>query len=211
MRLSRRTGALATAILLLPLGGRAQEGDPDGLLLRAQPALEPALQAALEQAAPNRPVPWDDPATGLGGEIVAAPATFDGRPCRAVRWTVQDGARRVAAEGERCREPDGRWVGGRVADSVLAAPAASPLIRDLQAALHRLAYYDGAVDGVASATLATAILAFEHDERVPPDSEPTPGLLEMADAAIGRIPGPGTCDAGVPVPAGRSVACGSIR
>lgn len=211
MRLNGVLRTMLAASLAWPVAARAQDPDAQALLLQAEPLLEPVLQGTLEHAAPNVSVPWSDEASGLSGAIVAAPVTFDGRPCRAVRYTASSGARQVAVEGQRCLGRDGRWTRGRVADAVMLAPVASPLVRDVQAALRRLAYFDGAVDGVASAGLGRAILAFEHDEQAPPEAEPTPGLLELADAAIARIPPAGRCDA-EPAPAeGVAVACGSIR
>ena len=181
------------------------------VLQQAQPGLQPRLQQALEQAPADQPVAWRDDASGLGGEIVAARPVFDTRPCRTMRYTVLGGAWPLAVAGQRCREPDGLWVGGRVADSVSVVQPPSPLIHDLQAALRRLAYYRGAVDGVAGAGFTAALLAFEHDEQVPPEAEPTPALLDLAGAAIGRIPAGGTCPAGSPAADGTSLACGSIR
>ena len=206
---------LLAMLLLRPAPGLAQDDavptDAVALLQQAQPGLQPRLQEVLEHAPADRPAAWRDDASGLGGEIIAARPSFDGRPCRAMRYTVLSGARQLVVAGERCREPDGLWVAGPVADRISVAPLTSALVRDLEAALHRLAYYRGAVDGVASAGFTAALLAFEHDEQAPPEAEPTPALLNLADAAIGRIPTGGTCPAERPMADGTSLACGSIR
>ena len=90
-------------------------------------------------------------------------------------------------------------------------PQPSPLVYDLQLNLHRLGYYDGDADGLHSDGLLRALLAFERDEQVAPEAEPKPGLLQLSNAAISRIPSGGECpDAGAAAP-GTSVACGSIR
>ncbi len=194
-------------LLLASPSVRAQDVPPE----QAEAAVAPRLQEVLENAPPDRPVPWRDEASGLSGIIVASAATFSGRPCRAMRYTVQGASRPLAIQGERCREPDGRWVAGRVADRIDDAAAPSPAVRDLQAALHRLAYYRGPVDGLPSAALSRALLGFEHDEQVPPEAEPGPDLLALAYRAIGRIPIEGSCAPEDPVPDGMSAACGSTR
>ena len=203
----RRWGLGVLLLAALPCSARAQPVP----LEQAEAVVAARLQAVLEDAPPDRPVSWQDQASGLSGTIVASPPTFANRLCRALRYTVQGGSEPLAVEGERCREPDGRWVAGRVADRIDQAPAASPTIRDLQVALRRLAYYRGAVDGVASSALTRAVLAFEHDEQVPPDAEPGPALLQLADRAIERIPAAGSCTPEEPVPEGMSAACGSTR
>ncbi len=208
-----RHGGWSALLLLAALPGSASaQAIP---LEQAETVVAARLQQVLEDAPAGRPVPWRDVASGLSGTIVAAPATFSGRPCRTLRYTVQGGSEPLSVDGERCREPDGQWVAGRfadrIADRIAETPAASPMIRDLQEALRRLAYYRGAVDGVASSTLTRALLAFEHDEQVPPDAEPSPNLLGLADAAIARIPVPGSCTPEQPVPDGLSAACGSTR
>ena len=97
---------------------------------------------------------------------------------------------------------DGPGQDGRPADQ---------LVHDLQLNLHRLGYYDGPPDGLHSDALLQALLAFERDEQVAPEAEPTPVLLQLSNAAISRIPSGGTCpDADAAAP-GISVACGSIR
>lgn len=215
MRLRAASGlcnVLAVLLCRMPPAMAQDDAGTAGLLVQqAQPAVQQRLGDVLEHAPANQAVPWDDEASGLSGVITAAPASFNGRPCRALRYTVRNGSQQVAVEGQRCREPDGAWVAGQVADRMVAAPVASPLIRDLQAALRRLAYYDGALDGTATPFFTRALLAFEHDEQVPPEAEPAPGLLELADAAIARIPAAGPCPADMPVADGASVACGSIR
>ncbi len=203
----RHRPSLLLLLLATSLPARAQDVPPE----QAEAVVAPWLQTVLENAPPDRPVPWRDGASGLSGTIVASAATFSDRPCRAVRYTVQGGSRPLAVEGERCREPDGRWVTGRVSDRITDAAPASPAVRDLQAALHRLAYYRGPVDGIASAALSRALLAFEHDEQVAPEAEPDPDLLALAYRAIGRIPVQGSCTPEDPVPDGMSAACGSIR
>ncbi len=203
---SRSRWGVLLPLALLPGSVQAQEVP----LAQAEAVVASWLQEVLENAPANRPVPWRDQASGLSGTIVAGVATFSGRPCRALRYTVQGASEQLAVEGERCREPDGRWVAER-ADRVAELPAASALVRGLQAALRRLAYYRGAVDGIASSELGRALLAFEHDEQVPPDAEPGPGLLELAEQAVGRIPAAGSCVPDQPVPAGMSAACGSTR
>ena len=181
------------------------------LLQQVMPSLQPALRAVLDQPFANQPTPWKDDASGLSGAIIAAAPLRDGGLCRRVRVTVRDGTRQLAVEGQRCRMPDGDWGLGHVVDTVTLAPEGSPLIRDLEVALHRLDYYPGAVDGVASEAFIRALLAFEHDEQVPPVQQPDPALLDLADAAIGRIPAAGICQAPRPIRAGASLACGSIR
>ncbi len=204
-----RHGGWSALLLLAALPGSASaQAIP---LEQAETVVATRLQQVLENAPADRPVPWRDEASGLSGTIVAAPATFSGRPCRALRYTVQGGSELLSVEGERCREPGGQWVAGRFADRIAETPAANPMIRDLQGALRRLAYYRGAVDGVASSTLTRALLAFEHDEQVLPDAEPSPDLLGLADAAIARIPAAGSCTPEQPVPDGWSAACGSTR
>ena len=90
-------------------------------------------------------------------------------------------------------------------------PRPEPLIYDLQLNLQRLGYFGGTADGLHSDGLLRALLAFERDEQVSPEAEPTPELLRLSSAAISRIPSGGECaDAGAAVP-GTSVACGSIR
>ncbi len=205
-RTRRRCGIVLLLLAALPGTARAQAVP----LEQAEAVLAPRLQQVLEDAPPDQAVPWQDEASGLSGTVVAGRATFSGRPCRALRYTVQGGSEPLAVEGERCREPDGRWVADR-ADRVAEVPAAGGLVRELQAALRRLAYYRGTVDGVPSSALARAVLAFEHDEQVPPDAEPSPGLLELATGAIGRIPAAGSCAPEEPVPDGMSAACGSTR
>ena len=206
-RACRRCLLLLLLLPAFPPSVRAQDV-PTG---QAEAAVAPHLQEALENALPDRAVPWRDEASGLSGTIMAAAASFSGRPCRALRFTVQGVSRQMAIAGERCREPDGRWVPGRVADRVVDGPAWNPTVRDLQAALRRLAYYRGAVDGIASPGLSRALLAFEHDEQAAPEAEPGPGLLDLAYRAIGRIPAAGSCTPDQPVPDGMSAACGSTR
>ncbi|MCQ8279431.1 RT0821/Lpp0805 family surface protein [Acetobacteraceae bacterium KSS8] len=204
-------------ILFLPLfPARAQ--DPSAPMAQsqlapmaqAQQAVSGRLPFILDSVPANTPVPWDDPGSGLSGTIVPfAPELGGGRFCRPLRYTVEGASQRFAVEGERCRLPGGGWGPGRVADHLYEAPEASPLIRDTQAALKRLLYYDGAVDGVASDALSSAILRFERDEQVAQDPQPSSGLLELADAAINRIPAAGSCTPAQPVPDGWSAACGS--
>ena len=202
-------------LLLWPVVAPAQDepgpAEIEALVQQAQPGVRPRLQAVLEQAPADQPVPWSDDASGLGGDIVTSAASFDGRPCRAIRYTVRRGGREVAVDGRRCREPDGLWVAGPAADRISVVPLPSPLIGGLEAALHRLAYYQGAIDGIPTPGFTRALLAFERDEQVPPEAEPTPDLLRLADAAIGRIPTGGECPPDGPVPDGTSVACGGIR
>ena len=174
------------------------------------PSLQPVLRAVLDDRAANQPVPWHDEASGLSGTVAAAPPAAR-TPCRAIRVTVRDGVRQLALEGERCRSPGGDWGLGRVADAISVDPEASPLVRDLEVALHRLDYYLGAIDGIASGDFIRALLVFEHDEGVAPTPRPDPALLDLADAAIGRIPAAGACPTSRPVPAHASVACGSVR
>ena len=209
---TRRRWSLLLLLVSPPGPALAQDVPPE----QAEAVVAPRLQDVLENAPPNRPVPWRDEASGLSGTIVAAAATFSGRPCRALRYTVQGASRPLAIEGERCREPDGRWVAGRVSDRIVDAAAASlaapsPAVRDLQAALHRLDYYRGAVDGLASAAMSRALLRFEHDEQVAPEAEPGPDLLALAYRAIGRMPIEGSCEPEDPVPDGMSAACGNTR
>ncbi len=213
----RRWSLLLLLLVSSPRPASAQDVPPE----QAEAVVASRLQDVLENAPPDRPVPWRDEASGLSGSIVAAAATFSGRLCRALRYTVQGASRPLAIEGERCREPDGRWVAGRVRDRIvdaaaasLAAPspaAPSPAVRDLQAALHRLDYYRGPVDGVASAALSRALLRFEHDEQVAPEAEAGPDLLALAYRAIGRIPVENSCEPEDPVPDGMSAACGNTR
>ena len=87
----------------------------------------------------------------------------------------------------------------------------SPLIRDLQLNLRRLAYYQGDADGLRNPDLLRALLAFEHDEQVAPEAEPTPATLQLSNEAIARIRSGGSCEDPGPLPAGTSMACGSIR
>lgn len=217
MKPAGRTALLLAASLAAPVAASAQEAaradaaptEADALR-QARTVLEPRLSDVLERAPANQAVPWRDDASGLSGDIVAAPATFDGKPCRALRYTVRGGSKDIAVEGRRCREPDGQWLVGRVANSVMVSPLASPLIRDLEVALRRLAYYRGSIDGIATMEFARAVLAFEHDEQVPPDAVATAGLLGLAAAATARIPDGGGCGTDQPVP-GVSVACGSVR
>ena len=204
----RRRGLLLLLLLLSPLGPALAQDVPRE---QAEAVVAPRLQDVLETAPPGQPVPWRDEASGLSGVIVAEAATFSGRLCRALRYTVQGASRPLAIEGERCREPDGRWVAGRVSDRIVDAAAANPVVRDLQAALHRLDYYRGPVDGVASAALTRALLRFEHDEQVPPEAEPGPDLLMLGYREIGRIPVEGSCEPDDPVPARMSAACGNTR
>lgn len=207
-RTRQRGWSLLLLLLVSPFRpALAQDVPPE----QAEAVVAPQLQDVLENAPPDRPVPWRDEASGLSGIIVASAATFSGRPCRALRYTVQGASRPLAIEGERCREPDGRWVAGRVSDRVADVAAASPAVRDLQAALHRLDYYRGPVDGVASAALSRALLRFEHDEQVAPEAEPGPDLLALSYRAIGRIPIEGSCEPEDPVPSGMSAACGNTR
>lgn len=202
--------AIATGLLgalLWPVPATAQDAPP---LAQAAALVDGRLPSILDAAPPNQPVPWDDAASGLSGSIIAfSPTLGGGRFCRALRYTVLGASQQFAIEGERCRTRSGGWGPGRVPDRLYDAPAASPLIRDLQAALRRLLYYDGPVDGVASDALGAASLRFEHDEQVAPDAEPSPGLLELADAAINRIPPGGSCTPDRTVPDGWSAACGS--
>ncbi|MGI4748750.1 MAG: hypothetical protein ACRYGI_16450 [Janthinobacterium lividum] len=88
---------------------------------------------------------------------------------------------------------------------------ASPLVRDLQLNLRRLAYYRGDADGLRNPDLLRALLAFEHDEQVAPEAEPTPAILQLSNEAIARIRSGGSCEDFGSLPAGTSVACGSIR
>ena len=180
------------------------------LIGQVMPTLRPLLRAVLDNRAANQPMPWHDEASGLSGTVAAAPIEA-GTPCRAIRVTTRDGVRQLALEGERCRQSGGDWGPGRILDAVSVDPDASPLIRDLQVVLHRLDYYSGAVDGIASGGFIRALLVFERDEGVPPTLRPDPALLDLADAAIGRIPAVGACSTPRPVPAHASLACGSVR
>lgn len=87
----------------------------------------------------------------------------------------------------------------------------SLLVRDLQLNLRRLAYYRGEADGLHNPDLLRALLAFERDEQVAPEAEPTPAILQLSNEAIARIRSGGLCGDLGPLPAGTSVACGSIR
>lgn len=87
----------------------------------------------------------------------------------------------------------------------------SPLVRDLQLNLRRLAYYRGDADGLHTPELLQALLAFEHDEQVAPEAEPSPAIVQLSNEAIARIRSGGSCEEFGPLPAGTSVACGSIR
>ncbi len=205
-----RRRALAPVLFLLLPPAPVSAQDSVLPMAQAQQAVAGRLPSILDSVPANTAVPWEDPNTGLSGTIVPfAPDLRDGRFCRALRYTVEGASRRFAVEGERCRLADGGWGPGRVADHLYDAPEASPLIRDTQAALKRLLYYDGPVDGVASDVLSASILRFEHDEQVAPDAQPSAGLLELADAAINRIPQAGSCTPSQPVPDGWSAACGS--
>ncbi len=220
---SRSGREIRPVVALLAVAGLAVPGyaqpaptpaETATLLRQVMPALQPTLRAVLDRDAANQPTPWSDDASGLSGTVTAAPATRGGGFCRAIRVTVRDGVRQLALEGQRCRGQDG-WGPGHVADAVSVAPEASPLIRDLQVALHRLEYYPGAIDGIASDGFTQALLAFERDERVPPAAgaalDASSALLDLADAAIGRIPAAGDCQPPHPIPDRAALACGRIR
>ncbi len=207
---------LATLGLAWPAGRAGAQPSPSAaeaatLLGQVMPSLQPTLAAVLDRDPANQPMPWRDDASGLSGTVAAGPSTRAGGPCRTIRVTVRGGARELALDGQRCRGADGRWGPGRVADTVALAAEASPLVRDLQVALHRLEYYPGAIDGIASDGFTRALLLFERDEGVPPTPRPDPALLDLADAAIGRIPGSGDCPAPRPLSDRAALACGSIR
>ncbi|MCX8998486.1 peptidoglycan-binding protein [Rhizobiaceae bacterium BDR2-2] len=92
-------------------------------------------------------------------------------------------------------------------------PAASDLVRGVQAELARLGLYDGAADGLAGPRTAAAILAFQKSAELAQTGEASGALLDALKAA-GHAPAsaaapvstPGQAVAPVAVPASRPTA-----
>ena len=71
-----------------------------------------ALTRALDPLGPAAPVVWDNPATGLHGEITPIGAVYDveGQPCRAFLAQIGVGAPVRRLQGRGCRAADGLWA-----------------------------------------------------------------------------------------------------
>ena len=69
--------------------------------------------------------------------------------------------------------------GGRHAHGASSAtPASSPLVEDVQSALNRAGYNPGPADGVYGPRTRNAISAYQHDNGLTVDGEPSASLLQ---------------------------------
>lgn len=64
------------------------------------------------------------------------------------------------------------------ADGLHARPAASPLVKDVQAALSQAGYDPGPVDGLAGPRTRSAISAYQSGNGLSPDGQPSAALLQ---------------------------------
>lgn len=198
--LRRRLGVLAATVSLAAVSSAQAQGFTDALWQRSQRDLLPRLDAALENAPSNVATVWADPFDGLSGAITVFPAVMGSRPCRHFQATVSGATGSLIGNGIRCREAAGPWVTTDVPDTVATL---DPVVRDLQRTLHRLAYYDGPMDGTMSPPFSAALASFASDEQVS-GSSAMPALRDLAAAAITRIPPPGNC------PDTGAVVCGTV-
>ena len=101
-------GGVTAAILCLAPGlGRAADDPRDAAFLA------PVLQRVLETARTDVEVPWSNPATGNGGNIVIERTFYreSDRPCRAYLRTVESaGAAPQVTSGTGCRSSTGLWL-----------------------------------------------------------------------------------------------------
>ncbi len=204
-RLGRRLVALMAPASLATLVHA--QGAIDGMWEQSQRDLLPRLNAALEMSPSYVANDWSDPAGGLSGTITVFPAVFGQRPCRRFRVTVSGAAGSLTGEGVRCREAAGLWMTTEAPDRVVTL---DPAVRQLQQDLHRLAYYDGPVDGAMSPSLRAAVASFPADEEVTNNGDATTALRDLAAAAVARIPPPGRCPDTDGI-AARAVVCGTVR
>lgn len=98
--------------LLRALNGGLIGGSVADQLNRADRAK--ALEAeyrALEYAPGGKAVDWNDPATGLHGEVIAAqPYQVGSQNCRQYTHTIYIGGVPQVARGTACRNQDGSWT-----------------------------------------------------------------------------------------------------
>ena len=68
--------------------------------------------------------------------------------------------------------------GGHAHGASHATPASSPLVEDVQSALNRAGYNPGPADGVYGPRTRTAISAYQRDNGLSVDGEPSANLLQ---------------------------------
>lgn len=95
-------GAVFGALVGSEIGRKLDEND--------RQAIAQAEYQALESAGPNRPVAWQNPRSGLRGQVSAGPAYFvNERNCRDYSHTVYVDSQPEILRGTACRTPEGRW------------------------------------------------------------------------------------------------------
>lgn len=73
-------------------------------------ALAEAERRALDDAGPNRPVPWTNPRSGHFGQVLAGPSYFvNDRNCRDYAHTITVDGQAETLRGTACRDPEGAW------------------------------------------------------------------------------------------------------
>ncbi|MEM1045178.1 MAG: RT0821/Lpp0805 family surface protein [Pseudomonadota bacterium] len=73
-------------------------------------ALAEAERRALNDAGPNRPVPWTNPRSGHFGQVLAGPSYFvNDRNCRDYAHTITVDGEAETLRGTACRDADGGW------------------------------------------------------------------------------------------------------
>ncbi|MCQ8241272.1 hypothetical protein [Rhizosaccharibacter radicis] len=191
-------GLAAVTILGAPPARASEAAGNDGvvaLIQDAQPFLLPALGDALERG-DGRPANWSSPDRRLTGTVAADASADPSDPsCRGFRYVIHAPEQSVAVAGERCRTFDRRWVPGPAADRASILADADDPAAPLAAALRRLRYLPDGDAGIVPTDdrMRRALLAFEHDEQLPPEAAPTEALLSAARRAVARIPSAGTC------------------
>jgi hypothetical protein len=199
--------ALGWWALLAPRDPAAAQ-DAAALVRDAEPFVLPRLGTALSLPPGSPALPWQSDGGELSGTIgTAAAPDLDGLPCRRFRYTIKAASGAVAVDGTRCLAADNRWLPTAGADRAVLAAQSGGVRQALAANLKRLRYLG--VDA-RPGDLSRALLAFEHDESLPPEALPTDGLLRATGRALARIPPPGAGCADAP-PGDGGLACGQAR
>ncbi len=90
--------------------GLAENGVGARLDAEDRRALAEAERRALEDAGPNRPVPWTNPRSGHFGQVLAGPSYFvNDRNCRDYAHTITIDGQAETLRGTACRDAEGVW------------------------------------------------------------------------------------------------------
>ena len=161
------------------------------------------------------------PTTGNRGRVEAIrPAgENNGRPCWMFRRSYGRPGNVMTLEGRACSTPDGLWeivdegpAAPAAATAAAPAPAPAPVaslgfppvrdqatVRETQQALAALGYDPGPADGLYGRRTGSAISAYQRDNGLYADGQPSAELLSHLRATVGsRAPAPAQTAAPVP-------------